>query len=273
VALREWLRAYRCYYEQSKFDQTTDFVQTPVLLACLEPKLAMRIRPKANRTSAVLNPVNGDEDPTSLETLLRQEFEMFDSVFARRYRLLGKRHQKGIKLSDWWERFAPRPTSATSPASRQICSLLSSSRLYCAVPEQQDELMKTDGTLENVLKAMYSFEKRCGDVKTTRGVDPSGVVAAARGGCQSCGGLCRPGDVCPAKGNACTYCGRQNHYAAVCRKKASDQANGITSLPRVHRRANQRRPSTRRRRRRVSPTVRPATVRPAPRTRSPHPIR
>jgi hypothetical protein len=231
VALREWLRAYRCYYEQSKFDQTTDSCKHQYFYACLEPKLAMRVRPKATRTSAVLNPLEGDEDPTSLETLLRQEFEMFDSVFARRYKLLGRRHHKGIKLSDWWSQTRAEADECDLASLTPDLLLALILTAYCAVPEQQDELMKTDGTLENVLKAMYAFEKRCGDVKTTRGVDPTGTVAAARGGCQSCGGSCRPGDVCPAKGSACSYCGRKNHYAIVCRKKASDQANGVDKPP------------------------------------------
>jgi hypothetical protein len=100
VALREWIASYRCYYDASKFDQATDAMRHNYIYTCLESKLARCIRSAATATSAVLNPVNCDPDPTSLETLLSEQFDAQDSVFAHRYRLMGKRHQQGTRFTD-----------------------------------------------------------------------------------------------------------------------------------------------------------------------------
>jgi hypothetical protein len=76
VALHEWVASCRCYYDASKFVQATDAIRHQFFYACLEYKLARRVRTAAMATSAILNPENGDPDPTLLETLLRTEFDM-----------------------------------------------------------------------------------------------------------------------------------------------------------------------------------------------------
>jgi hypothetical protein len=69
VALREWLTRFRVYYEASKFEHATDSMKHSYFYACMEDKLAFRVRSAATATSAVLNPVGGDPDPTSLGDL------------------------------------------------------------------------------------------------------------------------------------------------------------------------------------------------------------
>jgi hypothetical protein len=68
VALREWLTRFRVYYEASKFEHGTDALKHSYFYACMEDKLAFRVRSAATATSAVLNTPGDDPDPTSLET-------------------------------------------------------------------------------------------------------------------------------------------------------------------------------------------------------------
>jgi hypothetical protein len=66
VALREWLTRFRIYYEASKFEHATDAMKHGYFYACMEDKLAFRVRSAATATSAVLNTPGDDPDPTSL---------------------------------------------------------------------------------------------------------------------------------------------------------------------------------------------------------------
>jgi hypothetical protein len=80
VALREWLTRFRVYYEASKFEHgTSDSMKHSYFYACMEDKLAFRVRSAATATSAVLNTPATTRIPRLLETLLREQFDMQDS--------------------------------------------------------------------------------------------------------------------------------------------------------------------------------------------------
>jgi hypothetical protein len=225
VALREWITRFRVYYEASKFDQATDAMRHNYFYACLESKLAFRVRSAATATSAVLNPVNGDPDPTSLETLLREQFDIQDSLFARRYRLMGKRHKQGTRFTDWMNEMTAESDECDLAGMTPDLFLAGQFTSKCADPELQKELMKTDGTLKAIREAAVAYERRSGDLRTYEEKVPAGHISAVRGSCPKCGGVCSSGSKCPADDSSCMYCGKRGHWAGMCRKREADNNN------------------------------------------------
>jgi hypothetical protein len=228
VALREWLASFRIYYDASKFEHATDAMKHGYFYACMEDKLAFRVRSAATATSAVLNTPGDDPDPTSLETLLREQFDMQDSLFARRYRLMGNWHKAGTRFTDWMNQYTAEADECDLAAMTPDLYLAGQFTAKCADPELQKELMKTDGTLKAIREAAVAYERRSADLGTYRdkaSSGSSGHISAIRGDCQRCGGTCPSGAKCPADDSSCMYCGKRGHWAGVCRKRQSDNGN------------------------------------------------
>jgi hypothetical protein len=226
VALREWITRFRVYYEASKFDQATDSMRHSYFYACMEDKLAFCVRSGATATSAVLNPVNGDPDPTLLETLLREQFDMQDSLFAHRYSLMGNRHKQGMHFTDWMNEYTAESDECDLAAMTPDLFLAGQFTAKCADPELQKELMKTDGSLKAIREAAVAYEPCSGDLRTYEEKAPSGHISAIRGNCPKCGGTCSSSSKCPADESSCMYCGKRGHWAGVCRKREADNNNG-----------------------------------------------
>jgi hypothetical protein len=234
VTLREWLTRFRIYYEASKFEHATDAMKHGYFYACMEDKLAFRVRSAATATSAVLNTPGDDPDPTSLETLLREQFDMQDSLFARRYRLMGNRHKAGTRFTDWMNQYTAESDECDLAAMTPDLFLAGQFTAKCADPELQKELMKTDGTLKAIREAAVAYERRSADLGTygdKASSGSSGHISAIRGDCQKCGGKCPPGSKCPADDSSCMYCGKHGHWAGVCRKRQSDDNGGRRKSP------------------------------------------
>jgi hypothetical protein len=228
VALREWLASFRIYYDASKFEHATDAMKHGYFYACMEDKLAFRVRSAATATSAVLNTPGDDPDPTSLETLLREQFDMQDSLFARRYRLMGNCHKPGTRFTDWMNQYTAESDECDLAAMTPDLFLAGQFTAKCADPELQKELMKTDGTLKAIREAAVAYERRSADLGTYKdkaSSGSSGHISAIRGDCQRCGGTCPSGAKCPADDSSCMYCGKRGHWAGVCRKRQSDNGN------------------------------------------------
>jgi hypothetical protein len=226
VTLRSWLEDFRAYYNGSKFEDGTDAERHAYFYACLDTKLAMRVRAAAVPTSAIFNTVGAAPDETSLESLLTKEFDANDSLFARRYRYLSKRHNRDQKLSDWYVELRAEEDECDLAAVTP--DLLSALKLCaeCADPVLKDELLKTDGSLEAVVTAMKAYEVRVTNKNRTKpGGSASnaggGSIAAMRGNCMGCGSTCTSSSACPARGTTCNFCGKVGHWASVCKKKAS----------------------------------------------------
>jgi hypothetical protein len=234
VTLREWLTRFRIYYEASKFEHATDAMKHGYFYACMEDKLAFRVRSAATATSAVLNTPGDDPDPTSLETLLREQFDMQDSLFARRYRLMDNRHKPGTRFTDWMNQYTAESDECDLAAMTPDLFLAGQFTAKCADPELQKELMKTDGTLKAIRGAAVAYERRSGDLQTYKdkaSSSSSGHISAIRGDCQKCGGKCPSGSKCPADDSSCMYCGKHGHWAGVCRRRQSDDNGGRRKSP------------------------------------------
>jgi hypothetical protein len=234
VALREWLASFRIYYDASKFEHATDAMKHGYFYACMEKKLAFRVRSAATATSAVLNTPGDDPDPTSLETLLREQFDMQDSLFARRYRLMDNRHQPGTRFTDWMNQYTAESDECDLAAMTPDLFLAGQFTAKCADPELQKELMKTDGTLKAIRETAVAYERRSADLGTYKdkaSSGSSGHISAIRGDCQRCGGTCPSGAKCPADDSSCMYCGKHGHWAGVCRKRQSDDNSGRRKSP------------------------------------------
>jgi hypothetical protein len=160
-----------------------------------------------------------------LETLLREQFDMQDSFFARRYRLMGNRHKQGTRFTDWMNEYTAESDECDLAAMTPDLFLAGQFTAKCADPELQKELMKTDGTLKAIREAAVAYERRSGDLRTYEDKAPSGHISAIRGDCQKCGGTCSSGSKCPADDSSCMYCGKRGHWAGVCRKRQSDNNN------------------------------------------------
>jgi hypothetical protein len=193
--------------------------------ACLESKLVMRIRSATRATSAVLNPVNGDPDPTSLELLLCEQFNIQDSIFARRYRLMDKCHQQGTRFMDWMNKMTAESDECDLAGMTPDLFLAGQFTAKCADPELQKELMKTDGMLKAIRDAAVAYERHSGDLCTYSEKVPTGHISAVRGNCPKCGGVCASGSKCPADNSSCMYCSKRGHWACVCRKRSGDGAS------------------------------------------------
>jgi hypothetical protein len=234
VALREWLASFRIYYDASKFEHATDAMKHGYFYACMEDKLAFRVRSAATATSAVLNTPGDDPDPTSLETLLREQFDMQDSLFARRYRLMDNRHKPGTRFTDWMNQYTAESDECDLAAMTPDLFLAGQFTAKCADPELQKELMKTDGTLKAIRETAVAYERRSADLGTYKdkaSSGSSGHISAIRGDCQRCGGTCPSGAKCPADDSSCMYCGKRGHWAGVCRKRQSDDNSGRRKSP------------------------------------------
>jgi hypothetical protein len=232
VALREWLASFRIYYDASKFEHATDAMKHGYFYACMEDKLAFRVRSAATATSAVLNTPGDDPDPTSLETLLREQFDMQDSLFARRYRLMDNRHKPGTRFTDWMNQYTAESDECDLAAMTPDLFLAGQFTAKCADPELQKELMKTDGTLKAIRETAVAYERRSADLGTYKdkaSSGSSGHISAIRGDCQRCGGTCPSGAKCPADDSSCMYCGKRGHWAGVCRKRQSGQRQEVSS--------------------------------------------
>jgi hypothetical protein len=237
-----FLRTFPCYCAACRsrpaapqLGRRLDYVDDPTysyFYACMEDKLAFRVRSAATATSAVLNTPGDDPDPTSLETLLREQFDMQDSLFARCYRLMGNRHKPGTRFTDWMNEYTAESDECDLAAMTPDLFLAGQFTAKCADPELQKELMKTDGMLKAIREAAVAYERRSGDLRTYEDKAPSGHVSAIRSDCQKCGGTCSSGSKCPADDSSCMYCGKRGHWAGVCRKHHTDNSGRSKSTDR-----------------------------------------
>jgi hypothetical protein len=115
----------------------------------------------------------------------------------------------------------------------------------------KDEYLKTDGSLDSIVKTITAYETRSKAV-------PVGATSAGGGlnamsnkpqgrsgsnGCSYCGGKdCRGRPSCPATGVTCLNCQRLGHFAHVCRQPKQARHNRHVSRPHHQQRGRSNKP-------------------------------
>ena len=241
VRLRSWLLDFRAYYNGSRMDDGTDEERHAYFFACLDSKLVGRLRPEVAADAVVFQPADRAHN-TSLEAHLRREFDATTSLFARRHHLFEMRQSRGQRLSDFHVKLR---------AQGDECDLdnLGTNQLYalrliteCNDPILKDELLKTDGELASVTKAIAAYETRSRTMVATTSSSlnyvASGWSRSGGNGCSFCGGAnCRGKPSCPATNSDCLRCGKAGHFQSVCRQaapkpaKAAQQQSSASSTP------------------------------------------
>jgi hypothetical protein len=120
----------------------------------------------------------------------------------------------------------------------------------------KDEYLKTDGSLDSIVKTFTAYETRSKAVPVGATSAGGGLNAMSNGpqgrsgsnGCSYCGGKdCRGRPSCPATGVTCLNCQRLGHFAHVCRQP---KHNRHVSRPQHQHRGRSNKPAARKARRR-----------------------
>jgi hypothetical protein len=226
VQLRDWLLQFREYYDGSYLEDGNIGQQHGYFYACIDRELRAYIRPLAARDAVVFQPDDATHT-TSLEAHLRRYFDASVPIFVRRHNLFTMAFNRGESDSHFHTRMRAQADECDL-ASLGVNELLAQFQM-AKTPNAvlKDEYLKTDGSLDSIVKTMTAYETRSKAV-------PVGATSAGGGlnalsnkpqgrsgsnGCSYCGGKdCRGRPSCPATGVTCLNCQRLGHFAHVCRQ-------------------------------------------------------
>jgi transposase InsO family protein len=231
VQLRDWLLQFREYYDGSYLEDGNIGQQHGYFYACIDRELRAYIRPLAARDAVVFQP-DDDTHTTSLEAHLRRYFDASVPIFVRRHNLFTMAFNRGESDSHFHTRMRAQADECDL-ASLGVNELLAQFQM-AKTPNAvlKDEYLKTDGSLDSIVKTMTAYETRSKAVPVGATSSGGGLNAMSNkpqgrsgsNGCSYCGGKdCRGRPSCPATGVTCLNCQRPGHFAHVCRQPKQQQ--------------------------------------------------
>jgi hypothetical protein len=231
VQLRDWLLQFRRYYDASYLEDGNDGQKHGYFFACIDRELRAHIQPLVARDAVVFQP-DDVTHTTSLEAHLQRYFDASIPIFVRRHHLFTMAFSRGEADSHFHTRMRAQAEECdlANLGVNELLAQLQMSKTPNAV--LKDEYLKTDGSLDNIVKTFTAYETRAKAV-------PVGATSASGGlnalsnrpqgrsgsnGCSYCGGNnCSGRPSCPATGVACKNCQRLGHFAHVCRQPKQQQ--------------------------------------------------
>jgi hypothetical protein len=212
AVFRVWTDSLNAYFKASHFELASKTEQHAYALACIDSYLINRIRPSIRPTTDVF----GDGD--TIIGFLRKELDRETPIFVRRQRFFSSRQSKGQRFSDWTNglRAAGDECALSELTPDNILALMYV--LGCIDNDLKEKLLETDGSLEQMIKAVADYEVRKVMVSST---SQSGVhgISVSPNQCNGCGGPCKDRKLCPAAKSTCTWCLLQGHWSTVCLSK------------------------------------------------------